>query len=204
MNPNAQPLAVAVLLSGTGRTLENLLQQIDAGHVLARVVAVASNRGRVRGLEIAEAVGIPTAVFRRSAYPDSAARDRAMWSFVHEHGAELVVLAGYLALLDLESSRGVPVINIHPALLPRHGGDGYYGDRVHESVLASGDTETGCTVHRVDPIFDHGPILAQQRVPVRADDTVRSLADRVFEAECELYPRTIDRIARGKLTLEGA
>lgn len=199
---NEEPLRVAVLLSGSGRTLENLLRKIAEGHVHARVAAVASNRAGVRGLEIADAAGIPTAVFRKSGYPDTTARDRAMWDFVHEHDAELVVLAGYLALLDLEPSRGVPVINIHPSLLPRHGGDGYYGDRVHASVLESGDPESGCTVHRVDPIFDHGPILAQQRVPVRAGDTVRSLADRVFEAECELYPRTIDRIARGELRLD--
>jgi formyltetrahydrofolate-dependent phosphoribosylglycinamide formyltransferase len=199
---NEEPLRLAVLLSGSGRTLDNLLRRITEGHVHARVVAVASNRAGVRGLEIADAAGIPTAVFRKSAHPDTTARDRAMWDFVHEHDAELVVLAGYLALLDLEPSRGVPVINIHPSLLPRHGGDGYYGDRVHASVLESGDPESGCTVHRVDPIFDHGPILAQQRVPVRAGDTVRSLADRVFEAECELYPRTIDRIARGELRLD--
>lgn len=199
---NEEPLRVAVLLSGSGRTLDNLLRRIAEGHVHARVVAVASNRAGVRGLEVAAAAGIPTAVFRKSGYPDTTARDRAMWDFVHEHDAELVVLAGYLALLDLEPSRGVPVINIHPSLLPRHGGDGYYGDRVHASVLEDGDTESGCTVHRVDPIFDHGPILAQQRVPVHAGDTVRSLADRVFEAECELYPRTIDRIARGELRLD--
>ncbi len=202
MNETARPLRVAVLLSGSGRTLDNLLRWIAEGRVHARVVAVASNRAGVRGLEIADAAGIPMAVFRKSAYPDTKARDRAMWEFVHEHDAGLVVLAGYLALLDLEPSRGTPVINIHPSLLPRHGGDGYYGDRVHESVLESGDTESGCTVHRVDPIFDHGPILAQQRVPVRGGDTVRSLADRVFEAECELYPRTIDRIARGELRLD--
>ena len=194
-------LRLAVLLSGGGRTLENLLRRRDEGALLADVVAVASNRAGVRGLSIAERAGIDTAVFAKRDHPDAAARDRALWDFVHAHDVDLVVLAGYLALLDLTAAGDVPVINIHPALLPRHGGPGYYGDRVHEAVLDAGDSESGCTVHRVDAIFDHGPVLAQRRVPVRADDTVATLAARVFEAECELYPETIDRIARGELPL---
>lgn len=192
---------VAVLLSGTGRTLDNLLERQRDGRFAPRIVAVASNRPGVRGLEVARGAAIPSAVFRKSAYADTRARDRALWDFVHEHEADLVVLAGYLSLLDLEASRGVPVVNIHPSLLPRHGGDGYYGDRVHRAVLDAGDAESGCTVHRVDAIFDHGPVLAQKSVPVQAGDDVRALADRVFAAECELYPETIEKIARGEIAL---
>lgn len=192
---------VAVLLSGTGRTLDNLLRRRAEGRFAPQIVAVASNKGGVRGLEIAAEAGIAHAVFRKSRYDDARSRDAALWSFVHEHHADLVVLAGYLSLLDLSESRNVPVVNIHPSLLPRHGGDGYYGDRVHDAVLEAGDGESGCTVHRVDAIFDNGPILAQKSVPVHADDDVRALADRVFAAECELYPETIERIARGEIAL---
>lgn len=195
---------IVVLLSGTGRTLENLLERRAAGRFTPEIVAVASNRASVRGLDIARDAGIPTAVFAKRSYDDATARDRALWSFVHEHRADLVVLAGYLALLDLDAAGGVPVVNIHPSLLPRHGGAGYYGDRVHEAVLAAGDAESGCSVHRVDAIFDHGPVLAQKRVPVRPDDDVRSLAARVFAAECELYPETLEAIARGKIRLDSA
>ena len=196
---NATPLRVAVLLSGTGRTLENLVRWRDQGRLEADIVAVASNRAEVRGLEIAAAAGIEHRAFEKHDFADRHARDAAIWDFLHQHDVRLVVLAGYLALLDLEGARGVPVVNIHPALLPRHGGAGYYGDRVHQAVLEAGDTESGCTVHGVDAIFDHGPVLAQKRVPVRADDDVHTLAARVFEAECELYPETINRIARGEL-----
>lgn len=199
---DASNFRVAVFLSGTGRTLDNLLRRKRKGSFEPEIVAVASNRAGVRGLEIAQAASIPTAVFRKSHYEDPRARDRALWEFVHAHGAELVVLAGYLALLDLEASGGVPVVNIHPSLLPKHGGGGFYGDRVHEAVLAAGDPESGCTVHRVNAVFDDGPVLAQKSVPVHPDDDVHRLARRVFEAECELYPETIRRIARGEIALD--
>ena len=199
----ASAFGIAVLLSGTGRTLENLVRRRDEGRFAPRIVAVASNRAGVWGLEVAAAAGIPHEVFRKSRYEDVSARDRALWDFVHAHDADLVVLAGYLALLDLSASRGVPVVNIHPSLLPRHGGDGYYGDRVHRAVLEAGDRESGCSVHRVDSAYDTGPVLARRRVPVRPDDDVRSLADRVFAAECALYPETIEAIARGEIPLDG-
>lgn len=199
---DASTFRVAVLLSGTGRTLENFVRLAEEGAFEPRIVAVASNRDGVRGLEIARAAAIPTGVFRKSHFDDAAARDRALWEFVHAHGAQLVVLAGYLALLDLEASDGVPVVNIHPSLLPKHGGGGFYGDRVHEAVLEAGDTESGCTVHRVNAVFDDGPILAQKSVPVLPDDDVQRLAHRVFEAECALYPETIGRIARGEIALD--
>lgn len=127
-----------------------------------------------------------------------------MGAWLGTHRPDLVVLAGYLALLDLEALGPWPVVNIHPSLLPRHGGEGCYGTRVHAAVLASGDRETGCTVHRVDAAYDRGPILAQARVAVHENDTVETLAARVFAAECELYPATIDRIARGEIDLAGA
>lgn len=199
MSGEVPPLRVAVLLSGTGRTLENLLDWRERGDLDAEIVAVASNKRRVRGLAIATDAGLEARSFPLSAHRDRADRDRSLWSWLHERRPDLVLLAGYLSLLDLSASRGVPVLNIHPALLPAHGGEGYYGSRVHRAVLDAGDTETGCTVHVVDDAYDRGEILDREKVPVRDDDEVESLASRVFEAECRLYPRVINAVARGEL-----
>jgi phosphoribosylglycinamide formyltransferase-1 len=107
----------------------------------------------------------------------------------------MIILAGYLCFYIQPEWFSGPVVNIHPALLPKYGGQGFYGDRVHEAVLAAGDTETGCTVHLVDDQYDHGGILGQKRVPVLPGDDVAALAERVFAAECELYPRMLSRLA---------
>ena len=195
-------LRLAVLLSGTGRTLENLIAWQRRGDLLGEVVCVASSRARVRGLEIAEEAGIPARTFRLSEHGSRQERDRAMARWARSHDCDLVLLAGYLSLLDLAGFAGVPVLNIHPALLPRHGGEGCWGHHVHEAVLAAGDTESGCTVHLVDEEFDRGRTLAQKAVPVLAGDDVDTLAARVFAAECELYPQTVNRIARGELSIE--
>lgn len=205
MNPRGtSKLRLAVLLSGTGRTLENLLAWQERGALHAEVVAVASNREGVRGLSIAEQAQIASRSFRLSHFADARARDAAMGAWFSPHRPDLVVLAGYLALLDLQALGPWPVVNIHPSLLPRHGGEGCYGARVHAAVLESGDRESGCTVHRVDAAYDRGPILAQARVDVHEDDTVDTLAARVFAAECELYPATLNRIARGEIDLAGS
>ncbi|MFO7654360.1 MAG: phosphoribosylglycinamide formyltransferase [Candidatus Krumholzibacteriia bacterium] len=189
------PVRLAVLLSGSGRTLENFLACIDAGDLPVRVVAVVASRPDVRGLAVAGAAGIPAAVFRRRDHATVADHNAAINAWLEQHDPEIIALAGYLSFyIPPEGFRG-PVVNIHPALLPKFGGQGYYGDRVHEAVLAAGDTESGCTVHHVDLQYDHGAVIAQQRVPVLPGDDVHSLADRVFAAECELYPRVLRRLA---------
>ena len=197
----SEKLRLAVLLSGTGRTLENLIEWERRGDLNAEVVCVASNRLKVRGLDIAHEAGIPTRAFKLSSFPDRAQRDAAMAGWALEQGCDLVVLAGYLSLLDLAGFGGITVLNIHPALLPRHGGEGCWGHHVHEAVLAASESESGCTVHLVDEEFDRGRILGQKSVPVLPDDDPDSLAARVFEAECVLYPETINRIARGALAI---
>lgn len=197
----SEKLRLAVLLSGTGRTLENLIEWERRGDLNAEVVCVASNRLNVRGLDIAHEAGIPTRAFKLSSFPDRAQRDAAMAGWALEQGCDLVVLAGYLSLLDLAGFGGITVLNIHPALLPRHGGEGCWGHHVHEAVLAASESESGCTVHLVDEEFDRGRILGQKSVPVLPDDDPDSLAARVFEAECVLYPETINRIARGELAI---
>ncbi len=194
-------LRIAVLLSGTGRTLENLLQRILAESLPIEVVAVASNKKRCRGLDIAQHAGLPNARFPLSEHADAEQRDQAMLAWCGRQRPALLVLAGYTAHLDLGSRPELPVVNIHPSLLPEFGGQGYYGHRVHQAVLQAGRETSGCTVHRVDSEFDRGPILAQRSVPVVADDTVESLAARVFEAECELYPAVLCAMATGDIPL---
>ena len=190
------PVRLAVLLSGSGRTLENLLARIDAGEMPSRVVGVVSSRGDVRGVEVARAAGLPCAVFRRKDHPDAAAHSAAVNAWLAPLRPEIIALAGYLCFYVPPAGFPGPVVNIHPALLPKFGGRGMYGDRVHRAVLDAGEAESGCTVHLVSDRYDEGRILDQARVPVRPGDDEHALADRVFAAECELYPRVLARLAR--------
>lgn len=183
------PIRLGVLLSGGGRTLQNLLDRIAEGSLEAEVRCVISDRPEAGGLERAARAGIPAFVERDPS---------RIYGLLEKHGVELVCLAGYLRLLPIPPTWRGRVLNIHPALLPRFGGKGFYGDRVHRAVLEAGETESGCTVHYCDEIYDHGPVVLQRRVPVRPDDTVAALADRVFAAECEAYPEAI-RIVAGRL-----
>ena len=201
MTSEHKPLRLGVLLSGTGRTLENLIAWQERGELLAEIVCVASNRVAVRGLAVAADSGVPQRSFRLSEYGERIARDAAMAGWVRDFDCDLILLAGYLSLLEPGAFGGTPILNIHPALLPRHGGEGCWGHHVHEAVLAEGDTESGCSVHIVDEEYDRGRVLAQKSVPVESGDDADILAARVFAAECMLYPETINRIARGELAL---
>ena len=183
------PLRIGVLLSGGGRTLQNLLDRIAAGSLDATIVAVVSDKPDAFGLERARRADVPTLV---------TADSRASFAFLDEHRAELCCLAGYLRLLRIPEPWTDRVLNIHPSLLPRHGGKGCYGDRVHRAVLAAGDAETGCTVHYCDAEYDTGRVLVQRRVPVGPDDDVATLAARVFAEECEAYPQAIELWRRGR------
>lgn len=173
---------VGVLLSGGGRTLQNLLEQRATGRLPIDVVVVIADRADAFGLERARRAGIP-AVFERD--------PARIQQILREHRVELVCLAGYLRLFPVGEAWAGRVLNIHPALLPRHGGKGCYGERVHAAVLAAGEAETGCTVHLCDDHYDRGEILVQKRVPVLPGDDVHTLAERVFAAECEAYPEAI-------------
>lgn len=186
----------AVLLSGSGRTLENFLQKIDSGQLALNISAVVSSKPTVRGIEVARESGIPCEVFRRRDYDSIEAHNAAINAWLAGYQVDLIALAGYLCFYIPPPRFEGPVVNIHPALLPKYGGKGYYGDRVHEAVLKAGDTHTGCTVHLVDDRYDHGGILGQREVAVLPGDDVHSLADRVFAAECELYPEVLARLVQ--------
>lgn len=189
------PSRVAVLLSGSGRTLQNLLDLRDGGDLEVDPVLVVGSRADAYGLERARRAGVPWLVVRRKDFPTDVAFTEQVFAACRQAGADLVVLAGWLCLLcPIPSDFKGRVINIHPALLPAFGGKGFYGDRVHAAVLAAGATETGCTVHLVDDEYDHGQVLLQRRVPVLPGDDVHTLAARVFEAERLAYPEAIRRL----------
>lgn len=189
-----RPLRLAVLLSGSGRTLDNLLDRIRDGSLRAEVAVVVSSRADVRGVHIAERAGIPVQVL------PPAGRPLDDWSgeiFAVCRGVEpdLVVMAGFLHLVRIPADFAGRVINIHPSLLPAFGGKGFHGMHVHRAVIERGCTVSGCTVHVVDDEYDHGRIVHQKTVPVLADDTPESLAARVFAAECVALPQAIARWA---------
>ena len=186
------PRRLAVLLSGSGRTLENLLDRIAAGSLAATVAVVVSSRPDVRGVDIARRAGIPVEVLPRDGR-STAAWSEAIFAACRGASPELVVMAGFLHLLAIPADFAGRVINIHPSLLPAFGGKGFHGDHVHRAVLERGCTVSGCTVHLVDDQYDHGRILHQATVPVLPDDTVSSLAARVFAAECDALPVAISR-----------
>jgi len=194
-----QLVRVAVLLSGSGRTLSNFLAQIESDDLPIEIVAVVSSRRDVRGVTIARDAGIPIGIFRRRDYSDIADHNAAQNTWLMSHDPQLILLAGYLCFYQRSDIYSGPILNIHPALLPRHGGKGMYGARVHQAVLAAGDQEPGCTVHHVTDVYDAGNIVAQQRVPVFPEDTVDTLAARVFTAECELYPKVVTKLAHSIL-----
>ena len=192
------PLRLAVLLSGSGRTLENLLERIAAGGLAATVATVVSSRGDVRGVAVARRAGIETHVMPRQGRP-LADWSREVFAACRAVRPDVIVIAGFLQLLEIPPDFAGRVVNIHPALLPAFGGRGYHGMHVHHAVIARGCTVSGCTVHVVDNEYDHGRILLQKTVPVLRDDSPESLAARVFAAECETLPEAINRIASGDL-----
>lgn len=192
------PLRLAVLLSGSGRTLQNLIVRIRQGTLAANIVLVISNKSDAYGLMRAEEAGIATAVVTKGDFPGDAFSDR-IFTLIRKSRVDLVCLAGFLQLLHIPDDFTGRVLNIHPALLPDFGGPGMYGHHVHEAVLASGAKVSGCTVHIADNIYDHGPILLQKRVPVLEGDTPESLAERVFTAECEAYPEAINNWVKRRL-----
>lgn len=184
-------MRLAVLLSGGGRTLVNLQQAIDDGRLDATIVLVISSLRSAKGLLRAAKLGHEAVVLRPRDFDDRAAFAQAQTRAIEDSGADLAIMAGYLVHFAVLPGWERRILNIHPSLLPRHGGRGLYGSRVHAAVLAAGDQTSGCTVHLVDDEYDHGPVLARTEVAVLADDDVDSLAARVFEAECRTYPQAI-------------
>ena len=197
------PIRIAVLLSGSGTTLQNLLDRIADGRLPAKIVQVVSSHVAVLGLMRAEVAGIPTTVVERKACASRAEFSRRIFDACRAGGAELVCMGGFLQLVEIPPDFMGRVLNIHPSLIPAFCGKGFHGLHVHASALATGVKVSGCTVHFADNEYDHGPIVLQRVVPVLDDDTPETLAARVFEQECEAYPEAIRLFAEGRLRIEG-
>jgi phosphoribosylglycinamide formyltransferase-1 len=191
------------LASGRGSNMQAVIDACKSGRLAAKPRVVISNNSGSGALARASQEGIPRYHLSGRTHPDPAQLDAAILNALLHHETELVILAGYMKKLGprtLERYAG-RIINIHPALLPKFGGLGMYGARVHQAVLGAGEKETGVTIHLVDAEYDTGPIVAQCRVPVLAGDTVESLAQRVLEQEHRFLVETIDKIVSGEITL---
>lgn len=187
----------------------NLHDRICNGELDAEIAVVVSSRKDALGVKRAQERGLVCHVLGRKAFQrdgqlDVEAYSEAMAQLISPHAPNLVVLAGFMTRLGRPLLDRFDTINIHPALLPDFGGEGFYGHHVHESVLAAGMTTSGATVHFVDAEYDHGPIILQQTVPVYPQDTADTLAERVQAAERQLYPEAISLYASGRLVRDGA
>jgi formyltetrahydrofolate-dependent phosphoribosylglycinamide formyltransferase len=194
---------LGVLVSGSGRSLQNLIDEIDRGTLDAEIGIVLSSRPGVMALTRAASRGIPTAVVDKLTAPTIDAASRMTFQHLEQAGVDLVVFAGFLRILTIPERYLLRVVNIHPALLPAFGGHGMFGRHVHEAVLRSGARVSGCTVHYVTNDVDSGPIIEQRVVDVLDTDTPDTLAARVFEAEQAALPRAIALHLDGKLKVEG-
>ena len=185
---------IAVLVSGGGRSLENLVERCRAGSLECEVALVLSDRPGAYALERAKRLELPADVIERRSFDDASSFSEAIFRAVDDADCELVVLAGFLRKLVLPARWQGRVLNIHPSLLPAFGGKGCYGDHVHRAVLERGVQVTGCTVHWVDNEYDAGPIVLQRWIPVEASDSVETLAARVFEEEKQALPDALRQV----------
>lgn len=197
------PIRLAVLASGGGTTLQNLIDLIAAGKLDAKIKVVIASRPGIKAVERAADAKIMSFVVDRKLFADLAEFSRQVFSLCDDAGVDLVCLAGWLSMLALPAAYRGRMINIHPALLPAFGGKGMYGHHVHEAVIAHGCKISGCTVHYVDEKYDNGPIIIQRVCPVLEDDTPDALAARVFEQEKLAYPEAIRLFQQGRLKVEG-
>jgi phosphoribosylglycinamide formyltransferase 1 len=196
-------LQLGFLASHGGSNMQAILDACKTGRLNASPCVVISNNSESMALQRAKNEGIPHYHISSVTHP-GLREDQEILQVLRRHSVDTVILAGYMKMLGpatLRAYRG-RILNIHPALLPKYGGKGMYGKRVHEAVLAAGETLTGVSIHVVDERYDTGPIVSQCRVPVHEGDTVDSLAERVLKHEHILYVETLQKIAEGKIILE--
>ena len=200
-------LRLAVLISGSGRTLKNFIDLAGVGELPIDIRLVISSSPTAGGLKFAEAADIPTLVLKRKSFPTGfvghESYSDAIFKACRSAEVDYVAMAGFVKYVPVPEDFENRVLNIHPALIPSFCGRGMYGHHVHEAVLEHGAKVTGCTIHFVDNQYDHGPIIWQQSVDVQEDDTPDTLAARVFEAELDAYPRVLRLLAAGQIQVDG-
>lgn len=198
---NLKPIRLAILLSGGGRTMLNIQQEIDAGRLAAQIALVICSRSAAAGVDRARQIGLEPVILRTKDYPDIKDFSSRICEQLDKAAVDLVVQAGWLCLWQIPRKYENRVMNIHPALLPSFGGKGMWGQHVHEAVLKAGCKVSGCTVHFCTNEYDAGPIIVQRCCPVMDGDDPDALAARVFKEECIAYPEAIGLFAAGKLTV---
>ena len=201
--PAGEPVRLGVLLSGGGRTMLNIQQEIEAGRLNAKIAVVISSRSGVKGVELARGLGFGPAIIRRKDYGDVEEFSERIRQVLEAARVDLVVQAGWLCLWHIPKQYENRVMNIHPALLPAFGGQGMWGRHVHEAVLRAGCKVSGCTVHFCTNEYDAGPIIIQKCCEVRPQDDAEALATRVFEQECMAYPEAIRLFSEGRIVVKG-
>jgi phosphoribosylglycinamide formyltransferase-1 len=196
-------LRLGILASHRGSNVQVIVEACRAHRIAACPAVVISNNAAAPVLEFARREHIAALHIGGAEFADPAARDERILAALREHGVDLVLLLGYLKLLGPRTTAAYRdrILNTHPALLPKYGGQGMFGEHVHRAVLAAGERETGVTVHLVDEQYDHGAVLAQIRVPVVAGDSVETLAARVLAREHEFLVETLAAIAAGTIAL---
>ena len=194
---------LGVLISGSGSTLQNFIDQVEQGKLNVTIPVVISSKPNVVGLDRASKHDIPSAVVPYSNYKNVDAFSNAITAELNKYPIDLITLAGFIHLFKIPDKYKGRVMNIHPGLIPAFCVHNYYGNKVHEAVINYGAKISGCTVHFADNVYDNGPIIIQRAVPVLEDDTPNSLAARVFKEECEAYPEAIRLFAAGRLKIEG-
>jgi phosphoribosylglycinamide formyltransferase-1 len=197
------PIRLAVCVSGGGTTLQNLIDLIRAGKLNATIVQVVASRPKIGAIPRAEAARIPLALASRGASQTPPGFSASVFNPIRHSKADLVVLSGFLSLIEIPPEYHMRVINVHPSLIPAFSGKGFYGAAVHQAVLDAGVKVSGCTVHFADSTYDTGPIILQRTVPVQENDTAETLAARVFKAECQALPEAIQLYAAGRLRVDG-
>jgi formyltetrahydrofolate-dependent phosphoribosylglycinamide formyltransferase len=197
------PIRLAVLISGSGTTLQNFLDRIAEEFLRAEIAVVVSSKSDAFGLTRARGANIPVFTVERKSCSSREEFSDRIFAHCRDASVDLVCLAGFLQLLNIPDDFRYRVLNIHPALIPAFCGKGFHGLAVHRAALERGVKVSGCTVHFADNEYDHGPIVSQRVVPVLDDDSPESLAARVFAAECEAYPQAIQWFAQGRLRIEG-
>jgi len=194
---------LAVLISGSGSTLQNLIDHIVSRSLNAQITMVIASRPDLPGIQRAIDAKLPVHVVDRRNFGDASSFSATVFEHIDAAGVDLICCAGWLCLLEIPSRYENRIMNIHPALLPSFGGKGMYGERVHRAVIDAGCKVSGCTVHFVDATYDTGPIILQRTCPVLDDDTPQTLAHRVFDEEKQAYPHAIRLFAEGQLVVEG-
>ena len=197
-------LKIAVWISGGGTTLNNILNCVSTENLEVDVCLVVSSSSAVDGVEIAQTAGIETQIVRRREFDSPEGYRDEMFRRCREMGVQYVVMAGFLKHVLIPSDFTNRGINIHPSLIPAFCGKGMYGNRVHQAVVDSGVSASGCTIHFVDNEFDHGPIIYQQTVQLTQGDCAEDVRQKVFVAECEAYPKVLGWLNAGRVSVDGS